>query len=367
MLPEREPGALGEHREQEHDALQVGAVRGAAREAEARRRDERLHLDQQRPRALERWDDDAARHAAAALLEEHARGVGDLAQSGVAHLEDADLVGRAEAVLGRAEDPEGVEALALQVEHRVDDVLEHARPGDRALLGHVPDEEDRDVVALRDLEEARGALAELRDAASRGADRVRAHRLDRVDDREGRTCLADRLHDRGQVRLGEERDAGAVDAEAASAELHLNGRLLAGDVEDGPALAEPRGGLHEQAALADAGVAAEQDERPADHAAAEHAVELGDAGRDAVLRGHRYLVERDGHARRARGAGAALRRGDDALLDEAVPALARRAAACPLRRLEAALLADEGGLGLGRGHRVQYRRWLAAPGGAVLG
>ena len=33
--------------------------------------------------------------------------------------------------------------IALEVEHGVDDVLEHARTGDRAFLGHVADEDAR--------------------------------------------------------------------------------------------------------------------------------------------------------------------------------------------------------------------------------
>ena len=44
-----------------------------------------------------------------------------------AEVEAADLVDRAEAVLQRADHPEPGVAVALEVEHDVDDVLEHAR------------------------------------------------------------------------------------------------------------------------------------------------------------------------------------------------------------------------------------------------
>ena len=58
-------------------------------------------------------------------------------------------------------------ALALEVQHGVDQVLEHARPGQRAFLRDVADEERRDAAALRQRHEARAALAHLRDAAGR--------------------------------------------------------------------------------------------------------------------------------------------------------------------------------------------------------
>ena len=59
-----------------------------------------------------------------------------------AHLEDADLVGGAEAVLRGAQQAGGPEPLPLQVDHRVDEVLEGPRTGHRSLLGHVADQRD---------------------------------------------------------------------------------------------------------------------------------------------------------------------------------------------------------------------------------
>ena len=85
---------------------------------------------------------------AVALGEEERGGVGDLGEAGAGHLEDADLVGGAEAVLDRAQDAELVAALALEVEHGVDHVLDHARAGDLAVLGDVADEDDGDAAAL---------------------------------------------------------------------------------------------------------------------------------------------------------------------------------------------------------------------------
>jgi hypothetical protein len=120
-----------------------------------------LNLDEEWPCPFDRRHDDAAGDTAAALLEEHLRRIGDLAKSVLGHLEDADLVGGSETVLRRSQDAEGVETFALEVEDGVDDVLEDARPRDRALLRDVADEEDRDVLPLRKLEEPRRAFAQL--------------------------------------------------------------------------------------------------------------------------------------------------------------------------------------------------------------
>ena len=84
----------------------------------------------------------------------------------VAHLEDADVVRRAEAVLQRAQRAVGALALALELQHAVDEVLEHARAGERALLRDVADEQDRDAArAWRRRVIRVGDLAHLADGA----------------------------------------------------------------------------------------------------------------------------------------------------------------------------------------------------------
>ena len=78
-----------------------------------------------------------------------AEGSGHALQAGARHLEDAELVRRAEAVLRRPQHPVRVVAIALELEHAVDEVLEHARAGDRAVLRHVADEEESNARLLR--------------------------------------------------------------------------------------------------------------------------------------------------------------------------------------------------------------------------
>ena len=78
------------------------------------------------------------------MLRQEQRGrVGHALQAALGHREHAELVDGAEAVLDRAHQPEARMRVALEIEHRVDDVLQHARAGDRALLGHVADEDAR--------------------------------------------------------------------------------------------------------------------------------------------------------------------------------------------------------------------------------
>src|SRR5258706_13420362 len=84
----REPRAVGSARRSPSGSL--------------RRSDERLHLDEQRTRALARRSDDASRRVRRTLGEEERARVLHLAQPRRRHLEDADLGRAAEAVLVRA-------------------------------------------------------------------------------------------------------------------------------------------------------------------------------------------------------------------------------------------------------------------------
>ena len=84
-----------------------------------------------------------------------------------------------------------------------------------------------------------------------------------------------------------------ADAQPIAAALDLVLGLLARRVEHRPDLArEVRGRLQQQRGLADARLAAEQHQRPGHDAAAEHAIELVDAGREPhALRGFDFCVQ----------------------------------------------------------------------------
>src|SRR5205085_6916835 len=101
-----------------------------------------------RPRPLERARDRGTGLGARRAPEELRR-IRDADEAGAGHLEDAELVRRAEAVLDGAEDAVRAVAVALELQHAVDEMLEHARSGDGAVLRHVADEDRRHAGLLR--------------------------------------------------------------------------------------------------------------------------------------------------------------------------------------------------------------------------
>jgi len=82
-------------------------------------------------------------------------GVGHADEARARHLEDAELVRRAEAVLHRAQDAVRVVAVTLELQHAVDEVLQDAWACNRAVLRHVADENGCDPAPLRHAKEAR--------------------------------------------------------------------------------------------------------------------------------------------------------------------------------------------------------------------
>ena len=229
--------------------------------------------------------------------------------------------------------------VAFEVEHRVDDVLEHPRARERALLGHVADEDQRDALALGEAGELRRALAHLRHRPRRRLQRLRVERLDRIDHGDFRFLGLQGGRDPLELDLGEQRNRGGVDLQPLRAQRHLLRRFFPRHVDHLARAAHPRQRLQEQRRLADAGIATDQHDLSCDQPAAERPVELGHAGRHARRLLRRNARER--HERRRLGAaGVAMLAG--ALrdrLDQRVPGAAVRALALPLGRLAAALVA----------------------------
>ena len=170
---EAHPAARFEHREDHRKPTAVPADRRAPRRGAGRKaHGQRLDLDQHRPRALDRREDAGAADRLAAMREEQSRGIGHLGEPLPFHREHADLVGAAEAVLHRAQDSVLVAALALEAQHRVDHMLEHARAGDRAVLGDMADENDGGAMLLGEADQLLRRGADLADRARRALDQV---------------------------------------------------------------------------------------------------------------------------------------------------------------------------------------------------
>ena len=145
-------------------------------------------------------------------------------------------------------------ALAFEVEHGVDDVLEGLGTGEAAVLRDVTDEERRDVVPLGGEEKLRRRLADLADAAGRRLELQREHGLHRVDDEQPRPHAADLFEDALDAGLGEQVERRVADAESIAARLDLMLGFFAGGVQHGADVTrEVGGGLQQQRRLADPG------------------------------------------------------------------------------------------------------------------
>jgi hypothetical protein len=162
--------------------------------------------------------------------EDRAR-VGHALQPAFGHREHADLVDRAEAVLDGAHQAEAAVRVALEIQHRVDDVLQHARPGQRAFLGDVADQHDAGAAGLGRAREVRGAFAHLRHRAGGGVswseytvwiESITPPPVARSGER-GEDALQLDLRQHAHLR--------AVQAEAARAQRDLRAAFLAGDVQ----------------------------------------------------------------------------------------------------------------------------------------
>ena len=347
-----------EHGQQQRQPHRIQAHAQPARRPAGGLVHQRLDLHQQRPRAFLGDEHAGTRHRVGMLRQKERRRVGDGLQSPVGHAEHAQLVHGPEAVLDGADQPVGGVAVALEVQHRVDHVLQNARPSQRPFLGHVANHHHRHTLLLGQPGELRGAVAHLRHAARGRLQVVAHHRLDGVDDHHGRLDLLDGLGDVGQRHLGQHRQRRAVNAQARAAQGHLCQRLFAAHVQHPLVLRHQCQRLQQQRGLANARVASDQHDRTGHHAAAQHAVELGQPGRQPRHRVHRHLRQQ----RDRRGLGQHARRRASATgilfgqteLFQRVPGLAGWALSQPLGRGVAAFTADE--LGLGRCHVQTTRR-----------
>ena len=94
---------------------------------------QRLDLHQQRPRAFLRHHHAGTRHLLSMVRKEQRGRIAYLTQTFFGHGEHAQFVHRAKAVLEGANQAETGVGVAFEIQHRIDHVLQHARPGQRIL------------------------------------------------------------------------------------------------------------------------------------------------------------------------------------------------------------------------------------------
>jgi len=279
--------------------------------------------------------------------QEDGAGVAHALEAFFRHGEDADLVDGTKPVLDGAHQAVGAVGVALEVEHRVDDVFEHAGAGQRAFLGDMAHQHDGRTAGFGGPRELGCAFTDLGHRAGRGTELVGVHRLDGIDDGDRRPFGIERGQDLLELDLGLDLDLRAFDAQAPRTHRHLGAAFFAGDVERrGTGALEGVDRLEQQGRLADAGIAADEDDAAGHDAAAQHAVELVDAGGGAVdvagldvgQRGDRLRARQRGEAVLARPAPF----GD--AFDECVPGPAAGAFAEPAGAGSAAFAAHVVGL-----------------------
>ena len=249
--------------------------RGCAREDG---RDQGLDLHQDGAGTLQAGDDRGAGDFQGAFRHEQSRGVGHFHQPRLLHLKDPQFVGGAEAVLDGAQQPEGVAAVALEVEHRIYEMLQHHGAGDGAFLGDVADQEGGDAGEFGLLHQAEGGLPDLGQRAGGRGQGGGVEGLDGIQRQEGGPALLHDLEDIFQAGFRGHQEPRGSEPQAVGPELDLGFGLFPGDIEALNSLAaEPIQHLEHQGGFADAGVAPQEDHGAVDHAAAQGAVEFRQA------------------------------------------------------------------------------------------
>ncbi|CUX24933.1 hypothetical protein AGR7C_Cc160327 [Agrobacterium deltaense Zutra 3/1] len=347
--------AMGLQYGQNHgEAGTVPADHGATRRTQRSGGDQRLHLDKHGPRALDAGKNRSTRRLFVALAEKQFGRIGDFPETAIRHFENADFIGRPEAILDGAQDAMVMSPVAFEIKHGIDHVLDHARTGDLAFLGDVADQHHGRARLFGKPDHRLHTGAHLRHRAGGGIGRIAPQCLDGIDDDEiGSLAFGNRRQNILDIGFRRQQHIGFRSPETLRAQTHLRHRLFARDIDDAmPAPRKGRCGLHQQRRFADARITADQNRRTAHETAAGRPVEFADTGRDTRrlfdFTGKRG--ERDGPAllgRLARpGADAAHR----VFLDDGIPLAAAFAFSRPAGVNRAAVLAHE--LGLGFGHLV---------------
>jgi hypothetical protein len=220
-----------QYRQQHRQPVLFEADRQPARTRRLRSVDQRLDLDQQRPRAFLGTQHAGTGHVERMLREEQRRRIGDATQALLGHGEHAEFVDGAETVLHRAHQAKTGMRVTLEIQHGIDHVLQHARAGQAAFLGDVADQDHAGAGLLGEARQLRRAFAHLRHRAGGRLQRVRPDGLDRVDHRDCGAQLDQGGKDFFQVDLGQQLHAADIELQAPRAQRHLLAGFLAGDIQ----------------------------------------------------------------------------------------------------------------------------------------
>ncbi len=263
-----------QHRQQQRQPVLLKADRKPPRVRRMRLVDQRLHLDQQRSRALLRHQHAGTCDLGVMLREEQRRGIGHAFQPLVGHRKDAELVDCTVAVLEGADQTKTGMRVTLKIKHGIDHMLEHARPGQRTFLGDMADKNDGGTAGLGEPRQLRRTFAHLRHRTRRRGQCIGIQGLDRVDDGDIRLFGLDHRLDFRESGFRQHLHMFSFDIEPLRAQRDLLRRFLARHIDDLASGADGGQRLQQQRRLADARITADQDHRARHQPAAEHTVEL---------------------------------------------------------------------------------------------
>ena len=193
--------------------------------------------------------------------QEDRRRITHLLQPALGHGEESELVDRSEAIFRGSHDPVTAARLTLEVENGVDEVLQHPRARDHALLRDMPDDDDGRRGRLGEAHELRRALTQLGDTASTARHPGRLHRLNRIDHQQRHFSLVGERDDRLQIVVGDTTQARGREPETLRTQSDLGNRLLTTGVEHAMRGRNMCGNLQEQGRLAYARIASQQASR----------------------------------------------------------------------------------------------------------
>ena len=207
------------------------------------------------------------------MRDQNFRRIVHLAQPLVPHLENTDLVGRAETILDTPQDPVSIITIAFELKNDVHDVFQNFRPRNRPLLGDMADDQNRNLGLLGILEQHGSTLAHLADTSGRGFDPFGVQGLDRVDHDQLRRVLSQLGDDIFERRFAQDHTLFVEYADPVGAHFDLFGTLFARDVQN-RRIGHPHRDLKGQGRFPDPGFAAQQHQRAGHQSAAKHPIDL---------------------------------------------------------------------------------------------
>ena len=280
-----------QHGQEQTESPRVQPLRKPARRLPGIGIDQCLDFHQQGARTLARDKRRAPRHGLGTAGKKDGRRILDLPEALLAHDEESQFVGGAEAVLRRSDDAKPAAQVAFEVQHGIDHVLEHTGTGQRALLGHVADENRGHTLLFGEPDQLRSAFAKLCDGARCGFQALAEQRLDGIDDQNLRRLRRQRTDDALHAGLRQQLHRRLPDTQTVCAKADLVERFLPRDVAAAAIAAEVGDGAEQQRGLADPGITADEDHGAGHQAAAKHAVQFPEPAAAATHPGHLQTVQ----------------------------------------------------------------------------